>query len=573
MLFLSLALALLLPVIQLGAVQAATGTSTSPTPTASTAPAGQYVRSENGRFMLGDKPFQYIGTSAYWLQLLDNDDDMKKTLTEIASLGVKVVRTWAFNDVTDIPSTGVWIRAFHNNGTIEINTGENGILRLDRIVRVAQEVGIHILFSLTNNWFPRVNNATASGLAPPPQRRDNSSPLAGSHLPRNFLSNDFGGMDTYVRHFHPNVAVDELVHDVFYSSQPIINSFNDYIATIVKRYKDHPSVLGWEAANDPRCTSTLPASEVCNPQTITKWTSEVTTVIKQNDPNHLVATGDSGYYCVDCTKVFPFTPPAPVPSMRRRSPHREGPLTRAKILAKDEDWKRRNLPQVEKRKPRIGRSIRGGKWSAPKDASGLRKRQGNGFGPVYDGSFGVDTEDLANIPTVDFSSFQFFPDQNTYGPSTSTFDQVVQSGIDWIEQHATTANTYGKPATLNGFGVVTNVTSNSYAPFNSSTVVQQSGVGTTQQQQVGAYTTWINTAVDSGVQGIIQYQWGQTNISSTSPAITHQSGVGQTSLSDTTFSPNDGYAAYDSVIKGTLAAGAARIAARTGNTKRTLLEL
>jgi mannan endo-1,4-beta-mannosidase len=55
--------------------------------------------------------------------------------------------------VTEIPSTGVWLRVFHNNGTIEINTGENGILRLDRIVRVAQQVGIHILFSLTNNWY------------------------------------------------------------------------------------------------------------------------------------------------------------------------------------------------------------------------------------------------------------------------------------------------------------------------------------------------------------------------------------------------------------------------------------
>ena len=42
---------------------------------------------------------------------------------------------------------------FHSNGTIEINTGANGILRLDRIVQVAEQVGIHILFTLTNNWY------------------------------------------------------------------------------------------------------------------------------------------------------------------------------------------------------------------------------------------------------------------------------------------------------------------------------------------------------------------------------------------------------------------------------------
>jgi hypothetical protein len=66
MLILSFLLALFIPVIHLGAVQAATGTSTAPSPTSSGANAGQYVRTDNGRFMLGDKPFQYIGTSAYW---------------------------------------------------------------------------------------------------------------------------------------------------------------------------------------------------------------------------------------------------------------------------------------------------------------------------------------------------------------------------------------------------------------------------------------------------------------------------------------------------------------------------
>lgn len=85
-----------------------------------------------------------------------------------------------------IPENGVWIRAFHKNGTIEINEGENGIQRLDRIVRIAKSVGIRVLFSLTNNWYPHV--ADAGGVA----RRNNY----GNTLPRNYLSNDYGGMDT-----------------------------------------------------------------------------------------------------------------------------------------------------------------------------------------------------------------------------------------------------------------------------------------------------------------------------------------------------------------------------------------
>jgi mannan endo-1,4-beta-mannosidase len=263
-------------------------------------------------------------------------------------------------------------------------------------------------------------------------------------------------MDTYVRHFTPGTSND-LSHDIFYLDENIRTSFNDFVQTIVSRYKDEPSVIAWEAANDPRCNSTLPAKTLCNTTTVTHWTANTTTVIKQNDPNHLVSSGDAGFYCVDCTKVFPYNPPAPVPSpgLRKRV---EGPLTRAKILSKDAAWKKRNLPPAPKRRGTVG--IRGGKWLAPADAD-VRKRQTNGFGPLYDGTYGVDTEDLSNVPGVDFSSLsvthiylfsthsisysQYFPDQNGYAPltttSTSNFSEVVQSGVDWINQHAQTANT------------------------------------------------------------------------------------------------------------------------------------
>jgi len=175
-------------------------------------------------------------------------------------------------------------------------------------------------------------------------------------------------MDTYVKHFHSDQTNGAtLLHDVFYTNQTIINSFHSYVSTIVKRYANEPSVLGWEVANDPRCNSTLPASGVCNPHTITSWTANVTSVIKHNDPNHLVASGDSGFYCVDCTKLFPLPPPPSV-SMTPGHTRREGPLTRAKLLARDDAWKRRNLPQPVKRNSKQDRSIRGGKWLAPREA-------------------------------------------------------------------------------------------------------------------------------------------------------------------------------------------------------------
>lgn len=107
------------------------------------------------------------------------------------------------------------------------------------------------------------------------------------------------------------------------------------------------------------------------------------------------------------------------------------------------------------------RQVRG-TWYAPRDAGqspyarihshsriyclhAARKRQSNSFGPDFDGSFGVDTEDLANTPGIDFNSLQFFPDQNTFGPlgavDTHNITNVIQNGLDWINLHADTANT------------------------------------------------------------------------------------------------------------------------------------
>ena len=128
---------------------------------------------------------------------------------DIAAQGVKVVRTWwvvrfrnlhhksiskstlrAFNDVTEIPSDGVWFQVFHKNGTVDINTGENGLVRLDNIVKAAKNNKLHVLFSLTNNWFRHAK----SGNSTKTPKRDGITikPVDRRNLPRNYLSNDYG---------------------------------------------------------------------------------------------------------------------------------------------------------------------------------------------------------------------------------------------------------------------------------------------------------------------------------------------------------------------------------------------
>ena len=112
-------------------------------------------------------------------------------------------------------------------------------------------------------------------------------------------------MDLYVRNFHPGGT-----HDLFYTDTTIVNAFKNYVGTVVKRYANNPTVLGWELGNDLRCSSTVHASSSCNPQTITKWVADIcepivqrffcpkpilthiaAKYIKSIDSNHLVTAG------------------------------------------------------------------------------------------------------------------------------------------------------------------------------------------------------------------------------------------------------------------------------------------
>lgn len=68
-----------------------------------------------------------------------------------------------------------------------------------------------------------------------------------------------------------------------------------------------------------------------------------------------------------------------------------------------------------------------------------KRQDDGGVGSAFDGSYGVDSEDILNIPAIGFGSFQLFPDQATYGPVDPTlpaFNQTLQVGLDWIRRQA-----------------------------------------------------------------------------------------------------------------------------------------
>ncbi|QRW07870.1 Cellulase (glycosyl hydrolase family 5 protein) [Ceratobasidium sp. AG-Ba] len=86
-------------------------------------------------------------------------------------------------------------------------------------------------------------------------------------------------------------------HDLFYTDLAVKEAFNKYVKGFVSRYKNEPTIVAWELANEPRCKgSTGNWSGTCLTTTITEWATEMSAYIKSIDSNHLVAIGDEGFY-------------------------------------------------------------------------------------------------------------------------------------------------------------------------------------------------------------------------------------------------------------------------------------
>jgi mannan endo-1,4-beta-mannosidase len=491
-----------------------------------------FITAKGDSLYCGDKPFKFVGTNAYWLPFLNSDADINKTFADMASIGITVVRTWAFNDVTEVPDHGFFFQVIAN-GTTTINTGPNGLQRLDTVLKFAEQYGIKVIFSLTNNWNPIAQKSSASG-APPP-------------LPRNFLSNDYGGMDAYVREFTKTKT-----HDDFYTDDTVRGFFLNYLSVVVARYVDCPALLGWEIANDARCASSLAASSSCDTQTVTQFHSDIAQFIRSIDCNHLITSGTQGFFCPDCPKLFPITPP-PAPSPAPGGDHKHSkysvrsimnPTSLFQMITKE----RRSRAST----PRDGVKIRG-RWTA----SSQVKRGGGGVGSSFDGSQGVDSQDILNIPDIDFATFQLFPDQNTYSPTSSKivppsadFNGTVAQGVAWIEAQADSAKAVGKPFVCSGFGLVSQGNIGVFIPFNGTTPVGKSsskykkrqdpgtvGTGVSDSQVVSAYQSFFQAGFNSGASGMSQYQDSEQNLTPAPGTVVQ----GTNSQGTVGSSPNDGY--------------------------------
>jgi len=244
----------------------------------SAATPSNFVSANGTQFSLNNKPFYFAGTNAYYLFYAKNNTGCVDTthqgclislLDSAKALNLTVIRTWGSSEGSGGARFGYNFQP--SNGTYD----EATFINFDKVLKEASDRNIKLIVVLTNNW------------------------------------DSFGGMCQYVRWCSATIpnsslcdpngqlgSVSASVHDAFYTNTCTKQLYKNYVNYFLNRtntitgikYKDDPTIMAWELANEPRARSDTSTVIINN------WTGEMSAYVKSIDSNHLVTGGTDGGY-------------------------------------------------------------------------------------------------------------------------------------------------------------------------------------------------------------------------------------------------------------------------------------
>jgi mannan endo-1,4-beta-mannosidase len=204
--------------------------------------SGKFAGRQGLNFTIDGQADYFAGTNSYWIGFLTDNSDVDLVLDHLQHSGIRILRVWGFNDVNAKPAPGKVYYQLLQNGNATINTGPDGLQRLDYVVAAAEKRGIKLIINFVNNW------------------------------------SDYGGINAYTTAFGGNSTS-------WYTSSVIQRTYRQYIKAVVSRYNQSSAIFAWELANEPRCKG-------CDTSVIYKWASSTSAFIKSIDPNHMIGIGD-----------------------------------------------------------------------------------------------------------------------------------------------------------------------------------------------------------------------------------------------------------------------------------------
>ncbi len=211
-----------------------------------------WVQRQGCRLEAGGEPFVVDGCNTYYLMVYAADPSLRPHVDAVLDRAVEMelntIRTWAFCDGPDEwnalqPAPGV-----HD---------ENVLKGLDYVLREARRRELRLILPFVNYW------------------------------------PDYGGMDQYVAWSDSARRRDD-----FYDDPECRRLYRHHVRTILERentftgipYRDDPTILAWELANEPRCPDDPGGWRLAT------WIEEMTEWIASLDDRHLISVGMEGFF-------------------------------------------------------------------------------------------------------------------------------------------------------------------------------------------------------------------------------------------------------------------------------------
>lgn len=237
------------------------------------APDPQFIRVENGEFMIGDSVYRYIGTNFWYGAILGstgqggNRQRLIEELDLMQKIGISNLRVLVGADGEEnIPS--------HVMPVLQTSPGvyNDTILDgLDYLMSELEKRDMKAVLYLNNAWewsggYGTYLDWVGDGVTPNPA---------------------IDGYDAYVNHVARFVKNDSAKLLAENHTRNIVTRTNRYTG---QPYSISPALMSWQIANEPRAF----AADSLTKTEFAKWIASQAALIKSLDNNHMVSTGSEG---------------------------------------------------------------------------------------------------------------------------------------------------------------------------------------------------------------------------------------------------------------------------------------
>jgi mannan endo-1,4-beta-mannosidase len=244
-----------------------------------------FVKVKDHQFLIGDKPYYFIGTNYWYGTLLGLEKDKKrgaerlrKELDFLKANGVTNLRIMAgaegSGSINGVTRVGPPLQPVQGKFNTEVLDG------LDLVLYEMGKRDLKAIVFFSNNW------EWSGGFQ------------------QYLIWNKLVPKEQETRKLTWDEQRD--IVSKFYACAPCKAAYNEQLSLVMnrtnkyskKKYTDDPAIMAWELANEPR--PMRPSAE----KDYKKWIRDVAALIKSKDKNHLVTLGHEGSIGTESLKLF-----------------------------------------------------------------------------------------------------------------------------------------------------------------------------------------------------------------------------------------------------------------------------